>query len=304
MGMRFRGFATAVVASAAVGAVFSVAAIRTSGQAPAGQAPAAGRGAGQGAGRGAGQAAGRGAAAGRIPRNSWDNHPNLNGVWQALNTANWDLQDHGAAPGPFYQMGAIGAVPPGQTVVEGGDIPYLPAAAEQKRKNYVNRLTEDPEVKCYLPGIPRATYVPYPFQIVQSPKNILMAYEYASANRVVNMEKPTEAPVDSWMGWSNGKWEGDTLVVDVKSLNGHAWLDRVGDYTTDNAHIVERFTMTDADHINYEATIEDNKVFSRPWKISMPLYKRVEKNAQLLEFKCVEFAEEMLYGHLRKGAVK
>jgi hypothetical protein len=310
MGIRFRGFATAVIAAAAVGAVFGLAAIRTAGQAPAGRAAGpAGRGAAP-----AGQGAGRGAAAGRIPRNSWDNHPNLNGVWQALNTANWDLQDHGAAPGQFYQLGAIGAVPPGQTVVvencppgspkDCGEIPYLPAAAEQKRKNYVNRLTEDPEVKCYLPGIPRATYVGYPFQIVQSPKNILMAYEYASANRVVNMEKPTEAPVDSWMGWSNGKWEGDTLVVDVKSLNGKAWLDRVGDYTTDNAHIVERFTLTDADHINYEATIEDNKVFSRPWKISMPLYKRVEKNAQLLEFKCVEFAEEMLYGHLRKGAVK
>ena len=118
----------------------------------------------------------------------------MNGVWQAMNTANWDLQDHAAAPGPFYQIGAIGAVPPGQTVVEGGDIPYLPAAAEQKKKNYLNRLTEDPEVKCYLPGMPRATYMPYPFQIVQSPKNILFAYEYASANRVVNMDKPTEAP--------------------------------------------------------------------------------------------------------------
>src|ERR1700724_2972564 len=153
MGMRFRGFATAVIAAAAIGAVFSLAAIRTSGQAPAGRAAApAGRGPAP-AGRGAapaGQGAGRGAAAGRIPRNSWDNHPNLNGVWQALNTANWDLQDHGATPGPFYQLGAIGAVPPGQSVVEGGDIPYLPAAAEQKRKNYVNRLTDDPEVKCYL----------------------------------------------------------------------------------------------------------------------------------------------------------
>ena len=169
----------------------------------------------------------------------------MNGVWQANNTANWDLQDHAAAPGPFYQLGAIGAVPPGQTVVEGGDIPYLPAAAEQKRKNYINRWTEDPEVKCYLPGMPRATYMPYPFQIVQSPKNILFAYEYASANRVVNMDKPTEAPVDSWMGWSNGKWEGDTLVVDVRSLNGKAWLSRAGDPMTDNAHIVERYTMTD-----------------------------------------------------------
>jgi hypothetical protein len=317
MGIRFRGVVTATIATAAVGAVFLLAAIRTSGQAPAGRGAApAGRGAAP-AGRSvapAGQAAaGRGAATGRVPRNPWDNKPNLNGIWQSLNTANWDLQDHAAMVGPFYQMGAIGAVPPGQTVVvescsvpsrsDCGEIPYLPAAAEQKKKNYVNRLTDDPEVKCYLPGIPRATYMPYPFQIVQSPKNILMAYEYASANRVINMEKPTEAPVDSWMGWSNGKWEGDTLVVDVKSLNGKAWLDRAGDFTTDNAHIVERFTMTDADHINYEATIEDNKVFSRPWKISMPLYKRVGKNEQLLEFKCVEFAEELLYGHLRKGAV-
>jgi hypothetical protein len=142
--------------------------------------------------------------------------------------------------------------------------------------------------------------VPYPFQIVQSTSNILMAYEYASANRVINMGKATEAPVDSWMGWSNGRWEGDTLVVDVKSLNGKAWLDRAGNYTTDNVHIVERFTMTGDSHINYEATIEDNRVFSRPWKISMPLYKRVERNVQLLEFKCVEFSEELLYGHLRK----
>ena len=186
-----------------------------------------------------------------------DGKPNMNGVWQANNTANWDLQDHAAAPGPFYQLGAIGAVPPGQTVVDGGDIPYLPAAAELKRKNFINRWTEDPEVKCYLPGLPRATYMPYPFQIVQSPKNILFAYEYASANRVVNMDKPTEAPVDSWMGWSNGKWDGDTLVVDVRSLNGKAWLSRAGDPMTDNAHIVERYTTIDDSHINYEATVED-----------------------------------------------
>lgn len=303
MGIRFRGLITATIATAAAGAVFTLAATRPAGQAPAGRGAApAGRGAAaQPPARGAAPPAARGGG-GRAPRNAWDGKPNMNGVWQAQNTANWDLQDHAAAPGPFYQLGAIGAVPPGQTVVEGGDIPYLPAAAEQKRKNYVNRWTEDPEVKCYLPGIPRATYMPYPFQIVQSPKNILFAYEYASANRVVNMDKPTEAPVDSWMGWSNGKWEGDTLVVDVRSLNGKAWLDRAGDHMTDNAHIVERYTMTDADHINYEATIEDNKLYSRPWKISLPLYKRVEKNAQILEFKCVEFAEEMLYGHLRKGA--
>src|SRR5205823_698474 len=299
MGIRFKGLMSGTLTAVAVGAVFSLAAIQIAGQAPAGrgQAPA-GRGAAPA--RGAAQPAARGAASGRVPVNAWDGHPNMNGVWQALNTANWNLEDHAAMAGPMYQMGAIGAVPPGQTVVEGGDIPYLPAAAEQRKKNLINKLTEDPEVKCYLPGIPRANYMPYPFQIVQSPQNILFAYEYASANRVVNMGKPTEAPVDSWMGWSNGKWEGDSLVVTVNSMNGKAWLDRAGNYTTDNVKVTERFTMTDADHINYEATIDDNKVFSRPWKISMPLYKRVEKNAQLLEFKCVEFAEEMLYGHLRK----
>jgi hypothetical protein len=297
MGNRFKGLTTAAIAVGAAAAVFSLGGINTAGQAPAGRgaAPAAPAG-----GQRAAQPARGAAAGGRVPRNAWDGHPNMNGVWQAMNTANWDLSDHAASAGPFYQLGAIGAVPAGMTVVEGGDIPYLPAALEQKKKNYLNRLTEDPEVKCYLPGIPRANYMPYPFQIVQSPKNILFAYEYASANRVVNMEKPTEAPVDSWMGWSNGKWEGDALVVEVKSLNGKAWLDRVGDFVTDNVVVNERFTMTDADHINYEATITDNKVYSRPWKISMPLYRRVEKNAQLLEFKCVEFAEEMLYGHLRK----
>ena len=124
-------------------------------------------------------------------------------------------------------------------------------------------------MKCYMPGIPRANYMPYPFQIVQSPQNILFAYEYASSNRVVNMGKPTEAPVDSWMGWSNGKWEGDTLVVDVTGMNGNAWLDRAGNYTTDGTHVVERFTLTDADHINYEATITDPKLFTRPWKINL-----------------------------------
>jgi len=240
-----------------------------------------------------------GAAAARVPRTA-DGKPNLNGIWQAMVGANWNLEDHGASAGPFFQEGAVGAIPAGQSIVDGGDIPYTPAALAKRNENARNRLTMDPEVKCYMPGIPRAQYMPYPFQIVQSPQNILFAYEYASSNRVVNMGKPTEAPVDSWMGWSNGKWEGDTLVVDVSGFNGNAWLDRAGNYTTDGTHIVERFTLMDADHINYEATITDAKLFTRPWKINVVLYKHLEKNFQLLEFKCVEFAEEMLYGHLRK----
>jgi hypothetical protein len=234
-----------------------------------------------------------------IPRMS-DGKPNLNGIWQAMNTANWDIQDHSAQQGPMWELGAIGAMPAGRGVVEGNEIPYLPAAAEKKKANFANRRTQDPEAKCYMPGIPRANYMPYPFQIVQSNKDILFVYEYASANRLVNMGKAQEAGSDTWMGTNNGKWEGDTLVVDVTGLNGLAWLDRAGNYFSDNARVVERFTLADRDHLNYEATIEDSKVFSRPWKISMPLYRHTEKNAQILEFKCVEFAEELLYGQYKK----
>ena len=234
----------------------------------------------------------------RAPR--LNGRPNLNGVWQALGTAHWDLQDHPAQPSPFYQLGAIGAIPAGQGVVDGNEIPYQPWAAEKKRRNFANRLTEDPEVKCYMPGIPRAAYLPYPFQIVQSQGDILFAYEYATANRVVNMGKPREAATDTWMGTSNGRWEGETLVIEVTGLNGLSWLDRAGNFTTDAAKVTERYTAVSPDRLLYEATVEDPKVFTRPWKISMPLYRRSEKNAQLLEFKCVEFAEELLYGKHRK----
>ena len=238
-------------------------------------------------------------AAAKIPRMT-DGKPNLNGIWESLSTANWDLQDHSAYAGPMWEMGAIVAVPAGQGVVDGGSIPYLPAAAEKRKQNFANRRLADPEAKCYLPGIPRATYLPYPFQIVQSNKDILFVYEYATANRQVNMGKPREAEADSWMGMSSGHWEGDTLLVDVTGLNGQAWLDRAGDFSTDGLHVVERYTLMDQDHIAYEATLEDPKVFSKLWKIHLTLYRRVEKGFQLLEFKCIPFAEELLYGEFRK----
>ncbi len=234
----------------------------------------------------------------RGPRTA-DGHPNLNGIWQAMNTANWDLQTHGAAAGP-PMLGAIGAIPPGLGVVDGGEIPYLPAALAQKKVNFEKRWSTDPEVKCYLPGVPRATYMPYPFQILQSTNTIMMAYEYAGAVRTINMGKPTESPVDSWMGWSNGHWEGDTLVVDATGFNDQTWFDRAGDYHSEMLHVVERYTLAGPNMINYEATIEDPKTFSKPWKIAMPLYRHAEKNAQLMEYKCVEFTEELLYGHLRR----
>jgi hypothetical protein len=229
-----------------------------------------------------------------------DGHADLNGIWQALNGANWDIEDHSPQQGATEVLGAIGAEPAGISVVEGGTIPYKPDALKKRNENRAARRTNDPEAKCYMPGIPRANYMPYPFQIVQSPKGILFVYEYASSNRFVNMGKPIEAGSDTWMGTNNGHWEGDTLVIDVTGLNGLAWFDRSGNFSTDKLHVVERWTRADATHMNYEATIEDPDLYTRPWKIQMTLYKRVEKNAQILEFKCVEFSEELLYGQYKK----
>jgi len=239
----------------------------------------------------------------KAPRTA-DGKPDLNGIWQALNTANWDIQEHAARPGQVVALGAVGAVPAGLGVVEGNEIPYLPAAAAQKKENFENRLTADPEIKCYLPGVPRATYMPYPFQIVQTPSAILMAYEYAGATRTIFMDKAPPSPADSWMGHSVAHWEGETLVVDVTSLNDQTWFDRAGNFHSDALHVVERYTPLSPDALTYQVTIEDPKVFSRPWKMSMPLYRRLDTNAQLLEFKCAEFAEELMYGHLRKQPSK
>ena len=238
------------------------------------------------------------------PRRLPDGKPDLNGIWQALNTANWDLEDHAARPGLVVAMGAIGAEPGGPGVVEGGEIPYLPAANEQKKANFENRLTADPEVKCFLPGVPRATYLPYPFQILHSAEAIFFAYEYAGAVRHVFLKDPGPAPADFWMGQSVGHWEGDTLVIDVTGLDERTWFDRAGDFHSDALHVIERYTPTGPDILSYEATIEDPKVYSRPWKIKMPLYRHVEKDARLMEFKCVEFAEELMYGQFTKKAGK
>jgi hypothetical protein len=231
-----------------------------------------------------------------------DGKPNLNGIWVASNTANWNLETHAAKQGPVVALGAAFSVPGGLGVVEGGEIPYRPEALAQRDTNAANWMANDPEVKCYLPGVPRATYMPYPFQIVQStePNDVLLTYEFASASRIVHMRTQQEFPVESWMGWSNGHWEGDTLVVDVTGFIDQTWFDRAGNYHSDALHVVERYAPTGPDTIQYEATIEDPKVFTRTWKISMPLYRRLETNAQLMEYKCVEFAEELMYGHLSK----
>jgi hypothetical protein len=244
-------------------------------------------------------AAGQARAAYRAPRTA-DGKPNLNGIWQALNSANWDLQDHAARPGAVVAMGAIGAIPAGLGVVDGGEIPYKPEMLARKKENFDNWLLRDPTVKCYMPGVPRATYMPFPFQIVQTPDHILIAYEFASASRTIYMNSKDEAPLEAWMGWSRGHWEGETLVVEVDSFNDQTWFDSAGNFHSNELKVTERYTATSPDHLRYEATIEDPVVFTRPWKISMPLYRRIEPRVQLLEFKCVEFVEELMYGHLRK----
>jgi hypothetical protein len=224
--------------------------------------------------------------------------PDLSGIWQALSTANWELEAHAAEPGPVPALGALLAVPPGPGVVVGGEIPYLPAALEQRRLNRERRWTDDPELKCYMPGVPRATYLPYPFQIVQGTDTILFSYEFADAMRIVHMNDPGPAPDYSWMGWSVGRWDGDTLVVDVTFQREDTWLDRSGNYHSDELRVVERYTPRSPDVLMYEATIEDPKIFSRPWTIRMPLYRHVQDNAQLMDFKCIPFVEDVLYGEI------
>jgi hypothetical protein len=208
-----------------------------------------------------------------------------------------------AIPGPS-QFGAMFARPPGQGVVDGNEIPYQPWALAKKKENFENRLTQDPEAKCYLPGVPRATYMAHPFQIVQTPRYVLIAYQYAGAMRTIHVNQAKPNPVDNavetWMGYSTGRWDGQTLVVEATGFNGQAWFDRAGNFASEALKVTERYTPMGADHISYEATIEDPKVFTRPWKISLPLYRIKARNAQLLEHKCIDFAEDMLYGHLYK----
>jgi hypothetical protein len=253
----------------------------------------------------------------RIPRLA-SGKPDLNGIWQALNTANWDLETHAARPalamrpGPVVPVpakeviafGAVGSVPSGMGVVEGGEIPYTAEGLAKKKENQANWLQRDPEIKCYLPGVPRANYMPFPFQIFQSDSAVAIAYEYAGAFRNIYLRDPGPPQVDTWMGQSVGRWEGDTFVVAANGFHDMSWFDRSGNHHSEVLTVTERYTMTGPDHIQYEATMEDPKTFTRPWKISMPLYRHVNRNARLGQFKCVEFVEELMYGHLRKEPVK
>ena len=218
--------------------------------------------------------------------------PDLQGVWQVVNTAAWDIQDHSGQR--FPGLPARFSVPAGQGVVDGNDIPYQPWALARKQENYKNRFTADPEANCYLPGVPRITYMPHPFQIFQFADRVVILYEYLHATREIYTDgsRHPDIPAEFWLGDSRGRWEGNTLVVDVTLFTGETWFDRAGNFHSTDLHVVERYTRTGPDHLLYEATIEDPKVFTRPWKISMPVYRRQERNMQLLEFECYAYARE------------
>ncbi len=239
------------------------------------------------------------ALADEIPRTA-DGTPRLDGIWQALTEANWDVRPHGTGHALLPELGAFTAIKPGLGIVDGDELPYQEWALARQQENFANRLDLDPEGKCFMPGVPRATYMPHPFQILQTPDLVMIAYQYANAVRTIYMNDPGPAPNYSWMGWSVGHWEGDTLVVDVSDQNDQTWFDRAGNFHSEALHVVERYTPLSPNHILYEATIEDPNVFTRPWTISLPLYRRVEDNIELMEFKCVELVEEKIYGHLRK----
>jgi hypothetical protein len=282
---RFRGSLIVIPGVVAL-AVFSLLATRTTGQAPTVRSARAA-----------------------------DGKPNFSGIWQVTNTANWDLLAHTMRPAvgqpgvypdvqvlaaPVLALGSVGGVPPGPGVVEGNEIPYKPAAAAKKKDNAEHWLDRDPEVRCYQPGTPRAMYMPYPMQIVQGTNNIFIQFEYATASRTIHMTKVEGPPDDTWMGFSQGHWEGDTLVVNVSDFNNRTWLSRAGDFHSDKLHLVERFTPLTPDAIRYQVTVEDPDVYTRPWNMSMVLYRQLEPNAQLMDYKCVEMVEETFLGHLRK----
>ena len=233
----------------------------------------------------AADAAQNSATASYTPPRTRDGQPDLQGIWQVLNTAAWDIEDHGARLG----------VPAGHGVVEDGPIPYQPSALAKREENSRNRATLDPANKCYLPGVPRITYMPHPFRIVQQRDKISILYEYLGAVRFLYMNgnPHPKGPIEWFMGDSRARWEGNTLVVDVVHFTpDQTWLDRAGNFHSEALHVVERYSLTGPEHMLYDVTIEDPKVFTRPWKMSMPLYRRQERNAELLEYGCLQYLLE------------
>ena len=263
--MRFRYFlAPGILAAGLIASVIPTLSTSVAAQAPSPAASAA-----------------QGAKPAALPRTA-DGKPNLHGIWQVRNRAAYGLEDHVARHG----------MPAGRSVVEGGTIPYQDWALEKRDENFANRVKLDPLNECFLPGLPRIMYMEFPFQIFQTPTHIGITFEWTQVFRLIytNGSKHVQ-DIEFWMGDPRGRWEGDTLVVEVTNFNDKTWFDMAGNFHSEALKVEERFTMLDADTIRYEATMTDPKVFTRPWTISMPLYRHKDM-PRLLEYQCQAEAEE------------
>jgi hypothetical protein len=218
------------------------------------------------------------AAAKQIPRTP-DGRPNLQGVWQVRNRASYDLEDH-----PARHL-----MPAGRSVVAGGTIPYQDWAKKKRDENFANRYKDDPFSKCYMPGVPRIMYIEFPFQIFQSRTHVAMTFEWTNVHRLIytNGSKPVQG-IEFWMGDSRGRWEGDTLVVEVTNHNDKTWFDMAGNFHSEALKVTERYSLIDADTLRYEATMEDPKVFTRPWTIRFNAFNRAPADHELFEYACHE----------------
>ena len=204
--------------------------------------------------------------------------PNFNGIWQALNTAHWNLESHSAtALSGFAQLGAIASIPAGQSVVRGGTIPYRPEALAKRDENRARWPAADPEAKCYMLGVPRVTYHNMPFQIFQGEGDLLMVYPFAAANRVIYMSDQSELPVDSWMGKSSGRWAGDVATGDDEMAEWPVVAGSGRQLCEQPADGDRTLLAAGANQIWYEATLDDPQTYTRPWTIEMPLYRLMDQ---------------------------
>jgi hypothetical protein len=214
--------------------------------------------------------------------------PDFSGIWQTTSAADYDLEPHSARQD----------APPSVGIVEGGEIPYLPAALEKKKKNFAARSTNDPRLKCWTLGTPRGIYYPEPFQIFQRDRDLTVVFQFGQSVRTIHTNDtrhPIEADNEFYLGDSRGHWDGNTLVVDVTDFGEDTWLDRAGNFHSSKLHVVERWTFLDANTVEYKATLEDPNVFSRPWTLSVILHRHREKNFQLIENYCFTLDYDKFY---------
>lgn len=223
----------------------------------------------------------------KIPRLA-NGRPDFSGIWQTLTAADYDLEPHSGRKD----------APPAAGVVEGGRLPYLPTALATRKRNFEQRATQDPAQKCWALGVPRQVYYPEPFQLLQRERDLTLIPQRGYQIRTIHTNgtlHPAAGGNEYWLGDSRGKWEGDTLVVDVTDFNDETWLDRSGNFHSTDLHVVERWSFIDANTIGYQATVEDPQVFSRPWKLSVLLYRLRDPNVQLIENYCYTLDYDQYY---------